>query len=919
MKHTPTLRILTDIIALLLVTLLVAPLVGAIHVQGEAQPDASETMLPHLRQQPRVLIYGIQNCIGTSTGCINSFMRLNLTTGEQTVLGVVGNQSMGFAQGVYDLDPQTNTFYASRSRDGESYIIGIDLDTGSVTEYSNPDLFSLAVADDITYTITGQVRTSNGMGIANVTVSDGTRTATTDATGNYTLSGVPAGSYTLTPALSGYTFIPATRSVTVSANVSGQDFTATGQQIPTYSVSGQVTHNGTALAGVTVSDGTRTATTDATGNYTLTSVPAGSYTLTPALIGYTFTPATRSVTVSANVSGQDFTATAEQATTYSVSGRITTSNGTGLAGVTVSTGTRGATTDTTGAYRITGLPAGNYRLTASLSGYSFSPSSRSVNVAASVSGQDFVATRMTASEAFDITVSLYNNPVGAQRTPYEEMMRHFADGVFEMSNGVHKLRTVTIYPNDGRKGRADVQWIARCHPNAHIAGYGLEGLRIEMCDSFSGVNFLQDHASGGYMLAHEWGHYLYALYDEYRGSDTCNPMRPGWPCISDTPVEPSIMHSQWKARGGNFVWLNFSTALNNTRNTAQHRIYRASGWETLVRQPELDPRDGVLYNYPRRPYFPALSDVAPAAGQAPRIDLVSGHTARSALSIVWAPGSASLLNASDDFVASLNVLDGGIVRYPNPIRVVTLLQRTRPIAGAVAEGELIAPDGSSTSFTLRDDGIAPDPEANDGLYSALVNYTQDGVHTLRVRFSNPQGTAVEIFDSGAGAPPLPGYEGQIPPPEPVHEDFAVVAELEIIVTGTQADDHGDTPQTATALDSTNENMVGKIDRPGDRDFFRISAEQTGRLVVRVSGLAFGMHPRLRILAANGTTERASVTWSGTGYLWAEVDVQAGDLLYAEVRHQDANAQGGIYTISAGAPIVSEQQRSFGVYLPLVRR
>lgn len=61
----------------------------------------------------------------------------------------------------------------------------------------------------------------------------------------------------------------------------------------------------------------------------------------------------------------------------------------------------------------------------------------------------------------------------------------------------------------------------------------------------------------------------------------------------------------------------------------------------------------------------------------------------------------------------------------------------------------------------------------------------------------------------------PEYGGQIPTPEPVREDFTVVTELEIIVTGTQTDDHGDTPQTATALDSTNENMAGKIDRPDD--------------------------------------------------------------------------------------------------------
>lgn len=75
------------------------------------------------------------------------------------------------------------------------------------------------------------------------------------------------------------------------------------------SISGRVTLSGVGLAGVTVSDGTRTATTGATGYYTIASVPVGTYTVTPTLGGYTMTPTTRSVTLT-NVpaTGVDFTA-----------------------------------------------------------------------------------------------------------------------------------------------------------------------------------------------------------------------------------------------------------------------------------------------------------------------------------------------------------------------------------------------------------------------------------------------------------------------------------------------------------------------------------------------------------------------------------------------------------------------------------
>ena len=52
-------------------------------------------------------------------------------------------------------------------------------------------------------------------------------TATTSADGSYSISGLPAGSYTLTPSLSGYTFNPSSKQVTVAANMTAQDFAAT--------------------------------------------------------------------------------------------------------------------------------------------------------------------------------------------------------------------------------------------------------------------------------------------------------------------------------------------------------------------------------------------------------------------------------------------------------------------------------------------------------------------------------------------------------------------------------------------------------------------------------------------------------------------------------------------------------------------
>ncbi len=79
-----------------------------------------------------------------------------------------------------------------------------------------------------------------------------------------------------------------------------------------YSISGGITKSGTgeALQGVTVSaGGGNTATTGSDGAYVISGLVDASYTITPSLSGYTFTPGTRSVTISgASLSGVDFIA-----------------------------------------------------------------------------------------------------------------------------------------------------------------------------------------------------------------------------------------------------------------------------------------------------------------------------------------------------------------------------------------------------------------------------------------------------------------------------------------------------------------------------------------------------------------------------------------------------------------------------------
>lgn len=117
--------------------------------------------------------------------------------------------------------------------------------------------------------------------------------------------------------------------------------TATTSTIPTYTISGKVTLNGTGLASVFVfvsGTGTGVVVTDANGNYSVPSVRAGSYTIAPSSTGYSFTPESRTVDItSSSATGIDFTATA--VTPGSVTGGVTYPSGTIIGGITYPTGT----------------------------------------------------------------------------------------------------------------------------------------------------------------------------------------------------------------------------------------------------------------------------------------------------------------------------------------------------------------------------------------------------------------------------------------------------------------------------------------------------------------------------------------------------------------------------------------------------
>jgi len=161
------------------------------------------------------------------------------------------------------------------------------------------------------FTIAGRV-TLGATGLAGVTVSDGaTVSGVTDVNGNYSVTVSDSWTGTLTPALSGYTFSPGSRSYAspLTGNLSGQDFTATPT---TFTIAGYVTLNGPGLGGVTVSaSGGPSTVTDPSGAYVLTVPASWTGTVTPFLPSYVFDPISRTypTPLTANLTGENYAAT----------------------------------------------------------------------------------------------------------------------------------------------------------------------------------------------------------------------------------------------------------------------------------------------------------------------------------------------------------------------------------------------------------------------------------------------------------------------------------------------------------------------------------------------------------------------------------------------------------------------------------
>ena len=339
-----------------------------------------------------------------------SRIRGHITDGVRGLSNVVVTASGGRTT-----TTDTNGDYVLASLCPGAYLVG-----PSLSNYCfNPPSLSLAVGSaqltngaDFVATL-GVYRISGTLGsmppgppVTISIVSANTTNIVTTSDGSYAVPNLCAGSYTVTPSNACFLFYPTNQSTTVGPNDDSLDFNVAGGGAN--AIRGQVTHGGVGLGNVMVSAGGQTNVTASNGSYLLTNLCQGTYPVTAASANYQFLPATNTVTLSfADATNVNFAASA----VFSLSGRVL-QGANGLAGVTLSVGTNRSVTGPDGYYTNYNLLEGASVVVAPwLGGYAFAPASRSLTMASSVSGLNFMAfPSLALARASNGVVQLFYTP-----------------------------------------------------------------------------------------------------------------------------------------------------------------------------------------------------------------------------------------------------------------------------------------------------------------------------------------------------------------------------------------------------------------------------------------------------------------------------------------------------------------------------
>ena len=261
-----------------------------------------------------------------------------------------------------------------------------------------------------TGTISGRLKNTGCTAIAGASVSYSGGSTTTDSSGKFTLSNVPAGVQAVTVQASGYPAIVKQVPVAPARTSNPLFFVSTS----TGTVSGTLTNadTGTAIPGATVSSSGASTQTDSSGNYTLSGVAAVSAQLTATASGYSNLTQQISVTSGAT-SALNFKMISTGApTTGSIVGTITNaSTGATISGASIQYSNGTDFSDANGTYGLYGVPKGTVSLTVSANGMQSTAASVAVSGGSTTTKNFALSPIPTGSVAGSVLDSFTNFPI----------------------------------------------------------------------------------------------------------------------------------------------------------------------------------------------------------------------------------------------------------------------------------------------------------------------------------------------------------------------------------------------------------------------------------------------------------------------------------------------------------------------------
>ena len=346
---------------------------------------------------------------------------------------------------------------------------------------------------------------------------------------------------------------------------------------------------------------------------------------------------------------------------------------------------------------------------------------------------------MNTDYDYDASPAAVVNGITLDRAYATSVLKVMAQGVFTMTEGRHRIGNVFVYRNNLFGNNVDIKLLGAKsgRSNASASGWRKRGTTTNNYTAFpdSPAESVNDI---GKVIAHELGHYVYGVLDEYReAGKPVDPADPGAPAQTDTPLN-TIMNNHRE-------FDSFSTPGDYVAGvqTAQGRAMGGSAWETLARAQSLDPEASKHEN---RTAFPAFAGFVPANAAA-LTKPVAGWDA--VFKIVFKPDPQSV----DQYFIARNVATEQLAAMKNA--AIQAIQRL-PVSQKTIVGITIYPGGdvlplgamntaaAQAAAIAAVEAIAIDSTTTGTSFSAPLGKVLDNIASLYSGGAISLGDAVNI-------------------------------------------------------------------------------------------------------------------------------------------------------------------------------